>query len=318
MMAQKFSAPPNLTKHKNDQVEMVLETPKGRKSTQYELAESETRAHRLTKILRKKKRGPEVSQFGLKHKTKYTKSGKIKILHKHQLNYQNAQYVLRVKVGNQKKSFKFILDTGSTTILLITSKCKSHGCQEHQPYHADRKAKQMAVKSVVESDDLTTLSDATTHKISYAQGYVRYRTLIDNFYIGAQQIKEQSFGGVVSEKSVFENADYDGLIGLAYKQLGVPPGITPIFDNVIKQEKLKNNVFSLYIARDGHKASRFWLGGVNMDYILDGKEENIIYHDVVKKSWWTLKLDAVLIDGIDTGLCKTGNCKFFIFKQNSY
>lgn len=323
VQAQKYKPQPNLVKSKSDLFEMELENSINKPVySKKQLAESEianTKLSRSSKyLLSQKSKKMKIHQYGLAKKTKQSKSGKIKLLHKHLLNYQNAQYVIKVRVGSRKKKFKFILDTGSTTILLITNKCKTHGCQEHRSYIPNKKAKEMAIKSVVESSDLTTLSDVTTHKISYAQGYVKYRTMIDDFYIGALKITKQSFGGVVSEKSVFENADYDGLIGQAYKQLGVPPGITPIFDNVIKQKKLKDNVFGLYIARDGHKSSRFWLGGVNMDYILDGKESNIVYHDVIKKSWWTLKLDAVLIDGEDTGLCKTGNCKFFNFLNKKF
>ena len=126
--------------------------------------------------------------------------------------------------------------------------------------------------------------------------------MIDDFYMGELKIRKQTFGGVIHEHSVFDNADYDGLIGLAYHQLGVPPGIHPLFDSVVEQKKLKHNVFALYISRNEKYASRFWLGGVNKDYMFDHRV--LYYHKVIKKSWWTLKLDKVLINGKDTGLCR--------------
>jgi len=36
------------------------------------------------------------------------------------------------------------------------------------------------------------------------------------FWIGDYEVLGQSFGGVVDEKNVFDNAIYDGLVGLAY------------------------------------------------------------------------------------------------------
>jgi len=61
-------------------------------------------------------------------------------------------------------------------------------------------------------------------------------------------------------------------------------------------------MFALYISRNEPKSSRFWLGGVNMDYI---KEKEITdWHPVVYKAWYSLSLDKVLLNGKDTGLCK--------------
>jgi len=84
--------------------------------------------------------------------------------------------------------------------------------------------------------------------------------------------------------------------------------MTPLFDNIMKLGLLKNNVFALYISRDTNSnqntKSRLWLGGVNEDYVkLLPKKDSIIYHPVVKKTYWTLKLDQILINGVDTGLC---------------
>jgi hypothetical protein len=169
---------------------------------------------------------------------------------------------------------------------------------------------------LTQSSAVNAISSLHVHKISYAQGFVKYQTLIDNFWIGNLEITAQTFGGVVKEKSVFENADYDGLVGFSYKALGVPPGIMPIFNNVIKQGKLRKNVFSLFISRKGHKSSRFWLGGVNLQYIKNADPKQITWHNVVKKTWWTLKLDKVYIGKKDTGLCSPTYSIFFPLTKN--
>jgi hypothetical protein len=317
-------------------VELELETPcRDRALSSLELAESETGANSeakakvhntklkalkfLTRIKNRlkdlaKKRGHKKRTFN--GKAIIAKNGEIQRSNNTILNYENAQYVIQMGVGAKEKRFKFILDTGSTTLLLITDKCKSDGCNEHRSYHADKKAQKLEVKTLTQSSAVNAISSLHVHKISYAQGFVKYQTLVDNFWIGNLEITAQTFGGVVKEKSVFENADYDGLVGFSYKALGVPPGIMPIFNNVIKQGKLKKNVFSLFISRKGHKSSRFWLGGVNLQYIKNADPKQITWHNVVKKTWWTLKLDKVYIGKKDTGLCSPNYSIFFPLTKN--
>lgn len=64
---------------------------------------------------------------------------------------------------------------------------------------------------------------------------------------GANQIKikNQKFGNVEEEKDIF-NGDFEAIIGLAYPALA-EPGVTPVFDNMIGQNLLKNNMFAFYL-----------------------------------------------------------------------
>lgn len=164
----------------------------------------------------------------------------------------------------------------------------------------------MLIKRLTKANNLTALSMLKgLHKITYASGYVKYDILEDDFFIGNMKISKQTFGGVAKENNVFNSANYDGLVGFSYAALGVPPGITPIFNNVMTQKKLNKNVFSLFISRNGFNSSRFWLGGVNQQYIKQADPKNINWHTVIKKTWWTLKLDKVLIGKHDSGLCSS-------------
>lgn len=49
----------------------------------------------------------------------------------------------------------------------------------------------------------------------------------------------------------------------------------------------------------GHYDSRLFLGGYDEDLI----QKPISYHKVIRKSWWTLSLDKLLINGKDSGFC---------------
>lgn len=87
-------------------------------------------------------------------------------------------------------------------------------------------------------------------------------------------------------------------MGLSYPSLS--EHTKPVFDRIIEMNKLKKNIFSFYLGRGGvSDKSKFALGGYNEKYI-KGKLQ---WHPVIRKTWWTLKLDAVLLNGKDTELC---------------
>jgi len=69
------------------------------------------------------------------------KDGKIIRTSNTYFNYGNAQYLIKLGIGNPNHKYKFILDTGSTTLLLITSKCTKKACLEHKPYNPSQKSK---------------------------------------------------------------------------------------------------------------------------------------------------------------------------------
>jgi hypothetical protein len=187
-----------------------------------------------------------------------TSNGKILSQPNPLFNYANCQYILRIAVGQPQKYFKVIIDTGSTTNLLITDRCTNTGCKAHQGYRPKslQKYREMMGKN-------------GRHRITYGAGDVDYIALEDSFWIEDIEIKNQSFGGVIDQSIVFDDAAFDGLVGLSYAALGTQPGMTTLFDNIIGQRLLKKNAFGFFISRDkGKVASRFWLGGVNMDYII--------------------------------------------------
>jgi hypothetical protein len=221
------------------------------------------------------------------------------------LNVNNIQYMIRVAVGKPDNFFKVILDTGSTNNLLISKKCKTDGCKEHKQWEAmedlDAGTGNLGMRFLAKENEAE--AEATDH-IDFGSGSVDIEYMTDTWWLSGLKVENQTFGAVVNEEGVFEDSAFDGLLGIAYPGLSTGnPASKPIFDTVIAQKLLKKNVFSLYISRSSKDSSRFWLGGVNEKYILNYPNHQINYHNVVIKSWWTLKLDQILVNGQDTGLC---------------
>ena len=64
---------------------------------------------------------------------------------------------------------------------------------------------------------------------------------------GAIVIKGQKFGDVKDQHNIFAGpGSFEAIIGLAYPSLG-EKGVTPVFDNMMKQHLLKHNLFAFYL-----------------------------------------------------------------------
>lgn len=81
--------------------------------------------------------------------------------------------------------------------------------------------------------------------------------------------------------------------------------LTPLFDGIMAQKRLKNNVFSFYFDKtDGADHSRLILGGVDTTLI----KEPVQYFSVVDKYYWTIEAEDILLNGQSYSLCP-GGCK---------
>ena len=77
----------------------------------------------------------------------------------------------------------------------------------------------------------------------------------------------------------------------------------PLFDSMMEQNKLENNIFSFYLKSE---KSVLTLGDVDKSLY----KGEIAYHKVLTKFYWTIKMDKILVDGKETDLCQ--NCKAII------
>jgi len=94
---------------------------------------------------------------------------------------------------------------------------------------------------------------------------------------------------------------------LAYPALA-EKGVTPVFDEMMKQSLLKNNVFAFYLTSKHNEAM-----GLKSDLTLGYYDKakfsgNIHWNDVKFKYMFGVELTDVLVAGKSTGLCEGKQC----------
>lgn len=103
--------------------------------------------------------------------------------------------------------------------------------------------------------------------LPYGSGTVVGYVSQDDVTVGGLQISGQQFGESVAEPGdIWAESPFDGLLGLAYPLLSMPPGVLPPFDQLMKQGLVAQPVFSSYLASQGKNTSVLILGGVDDTY----------------------------------------------------
>ena len=107
---------------------------------------------------------------------------------------------------------------------------------------------------------------------------------MDDFRLGNLDspihIKNQTIGLMI-EEHVLDN-DYDAILGLAYPSMAATG--MPIFDSMMEQKLLKQNIFSFYMGMHAGDESELLFGKYNPDKFVG----EIRWHSVVDKLFWSL------------------------------
>ncbi|EPQ15366.1 Renin [Myotis brandtii] len=204
-------------------------------------------------------------------------------------NYLDTQYYGEIGIGTPPQTFKVIFDTGSANLWVPSTKCSPlyTACEIHSLYDS------------LESSTYT--ENGTEFTIQYGSGKVNGFLSQDAVTVGGITVT-QTFGEVTELPLLpFMLAKFDGVLGMGFPAQAVA-GVTPVFDHILSQRVLKEDVFSVYYSRNSHLlGGEIVLGGSDPQYY----QGNFHYVSISKTGSWQIKMKGVSVRS-STLLCEEG------------
>ncbi|XP_015676946.1 cathepsin E [Protobothrops mucrosquamatus] len=204
-------------------------------------------------------------------------------------NYLDVEYFGQISIGNPPQSFTILFDTGSSNLWVPSVYCVSKACAEHSRFQPSKSS--------------TYTEVGTSFSIHYGTGSLTGIIGMDQVTVEGLTIVNQQFAESVSEPgNTFLDAEFDGILGLAYPSLAVD-GVTPVFDNMMAQNLVDLPIFSVYMNRNPYSS----IGG---ELIFGGYDEtyfsgNLSWIPVTKQGYWQIQLDNIQVGG-KVAFCANG------------
>ncbi|XP_043860008.1 renin [Dromiciops gliroides] len=206
-------------------------------------------------------------------------------------NFEDTQYYGEINIGTPPQTFQVVFDTGSADFWVPSSRCSplyTACCKilalRYQVFHSQYDF----------SKSSTYKENGTEFGIRYASGQVKGFLSQDTVTVGG--IKMTQLFGEVTELPLmpFGLARFDGVLGLGYPARSMS-GILPIFDNIISQGVLKEEVFSVYYSRNSKNShlsgGEVVLGGTDPNYYRGAFH----YVNISRPGFWQIQIKGVTV-----------------------
>uniref|UniRef100_A0A670ZBA4 pepsin A n=1 Tax=Pseudonaja textilis TaxID=8673 RepID=A0A670ZBA4_PSETE len=124
--------------------------------------------------------------------------------------------------------------------------------------------------------------------------------------VGSIDVTNQIFGLSQTEPGSFlYYAPFDGILGLAYPRLSAS-GATPVFDNMMSEGLVSQDLFSVFLSSDGQQGSFVMFGGIDSSYYTG----SLNWVPLSAELYWQITLDSITVNG-QTIAC-SGGCQAIV------
>ncbi|KAK0411843.1 hypothetical protein QR680_005874 [Steinernema hermaphroditum] len=208
----------------------------------------------------------------------------------HFIDYYDNFYLGNITIGTPPQPFTIVLDTGSSNLWVINSKCTSEACRGCD----DCYRKQF----FDESKSKTFKLDGTHFSIQYGSGSCEGKLGVDTLSFGGLTYATQKFGISDSIADVFCYQPVDGILGLGWPALA-EDNVVPPMQNVLPQ--LDQPLFTVWMDRHV-KQSEGGNGGLITYGAIDAQncDSTVNYVPLTSLTYWQFTLDGFEISGIGT------------------
>jgi hypothetical protein len=208
-----------------------------------------------------------------------------------------TQYYGDITVGTPPQKFKVIFDTGSSRLLLPSTKCEDASCESHARYNGTASSTGMQIGW---TDDPTTAIEADSDDRDVSTIYLGAGNAAGEFARDKVCLSKQcalmDFVQLTEESDdPFQAVEWDGIMGLSRKS-----DVKEF--NALTNLLAESPVVGISLA-SGDPALSF--GEVEQDRI-DGE---ILYQPVSDDDAWQVKMEDFAVGGKPAGICGKDGCQ---------
>ncbi|NWV06164.1 RENI protein, partial [Ptilonorhynchus violaceus] len=216
-------------------------------------------------------------------------------------NYLDTQYFGEISIGPPPQTFKVVFDTGSANLWVPSYKCSPlySACVSHSRYDS--------------SKSRTYIANGTGFAIRYGTGSVKGVLSQDIVMVSDIPIVQVFAEATALPAFPFIFARFDGVLGMGYPSQAID-GITPVFDRILAQQILREDVFSVYYSRNAPRKAggEIILGGSDPAYYTG----DFHYLNVSRSGFWQISMKGVSV-GAELLFCREG-CSVAVDTGASY
>ncbi|XP_044871269.1 pepsin A-like [Mauremys mutica] len=207
-------------------------------------------------------------------------------------NYMDAEYYGTISIGTPAQDFSVIFDTGSSNLWVPSVYCSSPACTNHKRFNP--------------SDSSTYQATSENVSVQYGTGSMTGILGYDTVQVSSIVDTHQIFGLSETEPgSFFYYAPFDGILGLAFPSIS-SSGATPVFDNMMNEGLVSQDLFSVYLSSDDQSGSFVMFGGIDSSYY----SGNLNWIPLSNETYWQITMDSITMNG-ETIAC-SGGCQAII------
>ncbi|NXN19148.1 CATE protein, partial [Indicator maculatus] len=205
------------------------------------------------------------------------------------INYLDVEYFGQISIGTPPQNFTVIFDTGSSNLWVPSIYCVSKACAQHSRFQPSQSSTYQAI--------------GTPFSIQYGTGSLTGIIGSDQVVVEDLTVSNQQFAESVTEPGkAFVDAEFDGVLGLAYPSLAVD-GVTPVFDNMMAQNLVELPMFSVYMSKNPQSSvgGELLFGGFDSSHFTG----SLNWVPVTQQGYWQIQLDNVQVGGT-VAFCANG------------
>ncbi|NXX39185.1 PEPA protein, partial [Tricholaema leucomelas] len=203
-------------------------------------------------------------------------------------NYMDVSYYGTISIGTPGQDFTVIFDTGSSNLWVPSVYCSSQACSNHNRFNP------AASSTFVGTNDSVS--------IAYGTGSMTGVLGYDTVAVAGIEVTNQIFGLTETEPGdFFYYSPFDGILGLAFPSIA-SSGATPVFDNMMAENLVPRDLFSVYLSNNGASGSFVLFGAIDYSYTANG----ISWIPLSAETYWQITMDRYVYVGGQPVACLQG------------